>query len=444
MRRVAASLLVASVWLVGATAAGAESLADVLAEVYETSPRLEAGRASLRAVDESVARARAQRRPQLAASSSATLGTDGDAQGLKQALTLTQSVYSGGETTAAIAQAENQVRAERARLAALEQDVLLEAVAAYTAVAREQAILELARRNEERLRLQRDATRDRERFGDLTKTDIAQAETRHARATAGRIQAEGDLAVAAAEYRRLVGSRPESLTLPEPPDGLPASLDEAVAAAEDSWRWQAASFEVAAARDAVTVSRAGLKPKLSLGGALSYAEDGGSGSAQGGNAAIGATLAVPLYQGGGEYARLRQSKELLSLRRYGREDALRAAEAEIVSAWEAMQTAEAAIRAIQVQVDAAGFALDGVRQEALVGTRAVVDILDAEQELFTAEVDLVRAERERVLAGYRLRAAVGRLRASDLTLAVEQRDPEAHYRDVNGRWFGLGGDVPED
>jgi outer membrane protein len=443
MRRVAASLLVASVWPVGATPAGAEPLADMLAQVYETSPRLEAGRAGLRAVDESVARARAARRPQLATSSSAMLGTGGDVQGLRQALTLTQSVYSGGETTAAIAQAENQVRAERARLAALEQDVLLEAVAAYTAVARDQAILELARRNEERLRLQRDATRDRERFGDLTKTDIAQAETRHARATAGRIQAEGDLAVAAAEYRRVVGSRPESLTLPEPPDGLPASLDEAVAAAEESWRWQAASFEVAAARDAVAVSRAGLKPKLSLEGELSWAEDG-SASAQGGNAAIGATLAVPLYQGGGEYARLRQSKELLTLRRHGREDALRSAEAEIVSAWEAMQTAEAAIRAIQVQVDAAGFALEGVRHEALVGTRAVVDVLDAEQELFAAEVDLVRAERERVLAGYRLRAAIGRLRASDLTLAVEQRDPEAHYRDVSGRWFGLGGDVPED
>jgi outer membrane protein len=113
-------------------------------------------------------------------------------------------------------------------------------------------------------------------------------------------------------------------------------------------------------------------------------------------------------------------------------------EAEITAAWEAARTAEAAIRSIRAQVDAAAFALDGVRQEALVGARTVLDVLDAEQELFAAEVELARAERERVLADYRQRAAVGRLTARDLSLAVAYHVPDEHYRDARGRWFGLG------
>ena len=222
------------------------------------------------------------------------------------------------------------------------------------------------------------------------------------------------------------------------PDAATASLDEALAQSDASWEWQAASLELAAAHDAVNVTLAGLKPSLSLGGQVGYAMGDGGYDRSGGNAAIGATLTVPLYRGGGEYARVRQSKEILSQRRYGRDDARRSVEAAITSAWEAARTNEATIRSIQRQVDAAAFAVDGVRQEALVGARTVLDVLDAEQELFAAEVDLVRAEGEHVLTAYRLRAAVGRLTASDLELEVARYDPEDHYRDVQGRWFGLG------
>ena len=134
------------------------------------------------------------------------------------------------------------MRAERARLMLLEQDVLLEAITAYTAVARDRQVLELAGANEERLRLQLDATRDRERFGDVTKTDIFQAESRHAGAIAARIAAEGELKVSAAEYRRLTGEAPGRLELPPPPDAAPASLDEALAQADASWQWQVATL----------------------------------------------------------------------------------------------------------------------------------------------------------------------------------------------------------
>jgi outer membrane protein len=429
--------------LATAAEAGAEPLTDALARAYRESPRLQAGREGLRASDEGVARARAGRRPFLAGSSTLAVG-NGGLQTQRQALSLSQSLYSGGETGAAIARAEAMVLAERARLVQLEQEVLLEAVGAYTAVARDAAVLSLARGNEERLRVQLDATRDRERFGDVTKTDVAQAETRFARATADRIAAEGALGTGKAEYRRVVGAEPGTPELPEPPEDGSATLDEALARAQESWRWQAASHDVAAARDEVDVAMAGLKPRLSLGAELGYAAEPGWQQDQQTGASIGATLSVPLYQGGGGHARVRQSKDLLQQRRYARDDALRQAEAEIAAAWQAIATADAQIRSLQAQVDAAGFALEGVRQEALVGARLVLDVLDAEQELFAAEVALVDARGERVLAGYRLRAALGRLTARDLGLAVEYHDPELHHDEASGRWFGVGERVLDD
>jgi outer membrane protein len=450
MLRAAGCLLVGAVCLLSAASAPAEPLTDALVRAYLASPRLEAGRAGLRAVDEAVARARAARRPFLTATSSiagALASSEGGAglESQRQSLSVTQSLYSGGETGAAIARAENAVRAERARLQALEQSVLLDAVTAYVGLARAEAVLGLARGNEERLRLQLDATQDRERFGDVTRTDIAQARTRFARATAGRIAAEGERASAVAEYRRIIGEEPAAaLRLPPPADGLPASAAEAAALASNGWDYQAADFDLAAARDEVDVALAGLKPRLSLSGAVSYAEERGSTRDAGGDAVVGATLAVPLYQGGGEHARVRQSKELLRQKRHGRDDALRTTEAGIARAFEAMRTAEAVIRSLQTQADAAGFAVEGVRQEALVGARAVLDVLDAEEELFRAETDLARAEAERVLSSYRLRAAIGRLTARDLALPVAFQDPEAHYRDVEARWWGLGDDVGED
>jgi TolC family type I secretion outer membrane protein len=414
-----ARLMLASLWLSGSPGARAEPLAAMLAKVYQVSPQLESGRARLRAFDESVPQALAAGRPQATVTSSAAFNAAGEAQPTqRQALNVSQSLYDGGATRAATRLAENGVRAERGRLMLLEQDVLLEAVMAYTAVARDRQVLDLAGANEERLRLQLDATRDRERYGDVTRTDIFQAESRHAGAIAARVAAEGDLKVSTAEYQRLTGAAPGRLELPPLPDAVPVSLDEALAQADASWQWQVATFELAAARDEVSVSLADLKPNLSLGGQVGYAMGDGGYDGSGGNASIGATLTVPLYRGGGEYARVRQSKEVLSQRRHGRDDARRRVEAAITAAWEAMRTAEAAIRSIQRQVDAAAFALDGVRQEALVGARTVLDVLDAEQELFAAEVDLVRAGREQVLAAYRLRAAIGRLTARDLELEV--------------------------
>ena len=445
MKPMMLGLMLAGVAPVAAGGVRADSLAEALAEAYAGSPRLEGARAGLRAADEAVPLAKAAGRPQLTGTTSAAFNALGDSQPAgRQALSLTQSLYTGGGIRAATRQAERAVEAERARLMLAEQAVLLEAIAAYTAVVRDRRVLELARGNEERLRLELAATRDRERFGDLTETDIHQAESRHEGGIAERVAAEGALAVSEAAYAQAVGAKPGDLEPAPLPEYAPATLEAAMAEAEGNWAWQAAVFDLDAAREAVAVSLAAMKPRLMLGGEVGYALDGGQQYGSGPGAAIGATLTMPLYQGGGEHARVRQSKEFLSQRRYGRDDALRAAEAAIVDAWESGRTAEATIRSIRRQVTAARFAAEGVRQEARVGARSVVDVLDAERELFEAEVDLARAERERTLAAYRLLAAVGRLTGQDLALPVAYHDPEAHYEDTSGRWFGLGPTEPED
>jgi outer membrane protein len=439
MRRIGLRLLVTGAWLASGAIARAETLNDALSKVYTANPRIQGGRAALRAADEAVPLARAAGRPQLAGNASAAYNAAGDAlPASRQSVSLSQTLYDGGSTRAATEQAENAARAEQARLMLLEQQVLLDAIVAFTTVARDTRILELARGNEERLRIEVDATRDREHFGDLTRTDILQAETRHAASVADRIAAEGELAVVSADYVRIVGEPPDEPLMPPVPPGLPASLDEGLAQSDETWQRQVAGFELAAAEQQVAVALAAMKPRLSLGGEVSYVQDGGRDYGSGGGAAIGATLSVPLYQGGGDHARVRQSKELFTQRRYGQDDARRASESEITAAWEAGRTAEAQIDSIRRQIRTAALAVDGVREEAQVGARSVVDLLDAERERFAAEVELAKVEQDRVVAAYRLLAAVGRLTARDLGLAVAYDDPKLHFESTSRRWLGLG------
>ncbi len=445
MKPMMLGLMLAGVAPIVAGAALAESLTEALADAYLDSPRLEGARAGLRAADEGLPLAKSAGRPQLATTTSAAFNALGDTQPAgRQALSLTQNLYSGGGVGAATRQARQAIEAERARLMLSEQAVMLDVVAAYTAVVRDRRVLELAQANETRLGLELAATRDRERFGELTETDIHQAESRHEGGVADRIAAEGALAAAEAEYARAVGKAPGELEPPPLPEYAPPSLEDALAEAEDNWAWQAASYDVAAAEEAVAVSLAALKPRLTLAGEVGYALDGGTQYGSGPGAVVGTTLVMPLYQGGGDHARVRQSKEQLSQRRYIRDDALRAARAAIVDAWRSGRTADAAIRAIRRQVGAARFTAEGVREEARVGARSVVDVLDAERDLFGAEVDLAHAEREQTLAAYRLLAATGRLTGQDLALPVTYRDPKDHYRQTSGRWFGLKPSEPDD
>jgi TolC family type I secretion outer membrane protein len=439
------SVMVCSLGLLLAEDARALTLREALARVYQESPRLAAAQARLRAVDEGVPLALAGGRPQVTVLSSAGLAqtrSDGDTRMLataRQALVVSQPVYTGGAVAADTERATNEARAERARLRRSEQDVLLEAVDAYTAVMRDQAILELATRNERRLTEQLAATRDRNRFGAVTLTDVAQAETRLARAAADRASAQADLAVSTARFQRVIGLPPDQLVAAEP------LLDEAAApdlgTVDEVPEVEAASFALASARADVELAKARLRPRLSIDGGISYDHEPDTLIDQESSLRIGASLVIPLFQGGGEHARVRQSRQTALERRNALADARRRAEEEIAAARAELRRATARIGALEVQADRASFALEGVRQEALVGARSVLDVLDAEQELFAAEVELTIARRDEVLASYRLAAAAGRLDSVSLGLAVEPYDAEAHLREVRDKWFGLGDDA---
>ncbi|HFD15849.1 MAG TPA: hypothetical protein ENJ38_06040, partial [Rhodospirillales bacterium] len=324
---------------------------------------------------------------------------------------------------------------------ALEQRILLEAVAAYTAVVRDQAVLDLALANERRLQEYLLAVKDRYRFGQVTRTDVAQAETRYAAAIAERQRAAGRLRASGASYRRVIGDPPGTLVMPPLPPELPADLGMALEAVDGHPEVRAARMDLERAEQGVSEARALLYPKLALSAELAYANDPDLDSGHQSEAAIGARLTIPLYQGGGARARIRQSRQRATAARFALEDARRRVREAVTEAFEALETARARVESLATRLAAARLALAGVREEARTGARTVLDVLDAEQELFEAQTARTDAERELVLSGYRLLAATGRLTARDLGLDVTVYDEEAYYWEVRSAWFGT--DLPE-
>ncbi|HET6521292.1 MAG TPA: TolC family outer membrane protein [Geminicoccaceae bacterium] len=423
----------------------AQTLEEALVAAYLTNPRLEAERANVRATDELVPQARAGFRPTLSLNSNAGItwqdtdfGTDTFTP-FTNSLSLNQPLYRGGETTASVRRAEAVVRADRAALGAAEQQLLLDAAAAYTDVLAAQAVLDLANNNVQRLRRQLEATQDRFEVGEVTRTDVAQAEARVSQAISDQVQAAGALLATKATFRRVIGLEPQSLVRPTPLAGLPASEEEARrVAAEINPNIIAARFNATAARADVDVALSALRPRLSLNGELTNANEPTATIDNQTSASLGASLTVPLYQGGAESARVRQTKQILRQRLDQLDETGRAVFEEVTAAAQQLETATAQIRSITDQVRAAEIALEGARQEALVGARTTLDVLDLEQDLFQAQVSLVQAARDEIVASYRLKAAIGQLTVTELDLPVEPYEAEAHYRDVRGKWFGLG------
>jgi TolC family type I secretion outer membrane protein len=447
MRPHAVTALAFLLSLLGSVACAAEAvttLQQALEATYVDNPELDAARARLRAVDETVPQALAGFRPRVSIDGNADAVTgqtdlgDLDRRGAGVALSLRQNLYAGGGTQAAVRRAEQQVRAERGRLVATEQQVLLGAVEAYSATWRDRAVLELARNNRDRIARQLQATRDRFNVGEVSRTDVAQAEARLSRAQADVEQALANLAASTAEFRRVIGREPgEPLAEPELYRGLPESLEEALARADNHPSVVAARFDLEAARAAVDEAMAGLLPTLDLRADASYAREPSASLNWQRSGSVGLQLSVPLYQGGADYARVRQARQTVTQRQRDLDAATREVQRQVAAAWEALRAAGASIDAFEAQVRANQIALEGVRQEALVGTRTVLDVLDAEQELFDSQVNLVRAQRDRVVASYRLASAIGELGAQRLGLAVERYDPEAYYERQRNRLFGL-------
>ncbi|MGD1876233.1 MAG: TolC family outer membrane protein [Kiloniellaceae bacterium] len=431
----------------GSLPAAAQSLDDALILTYQSNPTLSAARAELRAVNERVPQALSNWRPSVELRGSAGKAyVDGirpsdDNEGSSPAtadLTVTQPLYRGGRTIAGTERAENEVLAQRARLASTEQTVLLNAVVAYADVWRDQSVLELNINNEQVLSRQLEATQDRFDVGELTRTDVAQSESRLSSATADRIGAEGNLTSSRAIFENVVGSYPGRLIQPPLPGDLPGTQDavvEAAAAANPSVL--ATTFDELAAQRSVREVEGELLPRVELQGSVGYQHENSSRYSENRNAEILAVVTVPLYQQGSVSSRVRESKQVASQRRLLVREALRQAREDAISGWESLLTARAQIAALQQSGRANEIALEGVRQENAVGARTVLDVLDAEQELLDAQVSLVSAQRDEIVATYQVLTAIGRMTAADLRLNTVVYQPESDYSAVRDTWFDL-------
>ena len=439
-------LALMSAALLAVSPASAETLQEALAKAYATNPALQSARASLRATDEGVAQAVSGWRPSLDAEATSSVKNQetntsgGDAVNTKPktlSLTLTQSLYAGGTTTADIEGAEHDVYAERARLVSEEQTVLLNAASAYLNVLRDQAVVELNIKNEQVLTSQLEATRDRFNVGEITRTDVHQAESRLAGATADRIQSEGNLKTSRANYANLIGDAPGTLETPILALPLPDSLDDALSLAEQSNpSVVAADFDYKSAQASVDSNKGGLLPSLDLTGTASRSLETSSKDYWANAAEAKLTLSVPLYQSGSVYSQLREARQTAAARRLDLDQARRDAAEEVRTAWETLASTNARIEAIKSQVLAAETALEGVQREASVGSRTVLDVLDAEQELLDARVNLVKSQRDETVAELTLLSSIGNLTAANMNLAVDFYNPQGHYQDVRNKWFG--------
>ena len=429
--------------------AGAETLQEALASAYSSNPTLLAQRARLRVADEGVPQALANWRPSIKLSGDyGKTNTTTNNSPVTRAgtfistpkdggVTVTQALYRGGRTTAQTRQAEATVEAERAGLAATEQTVLLNVITAYMDVVQFRAVVELSRNNEQVLQRQLDATNDRFRVGEVTRTDVAQAESRLSAAHADRRQAEGNLAAATATYGKTVGHPPDTLYVPGPTEKLPVSVDAArVAAEHDNPNIINAQYNYVAATHGIDLVAGELLPSVTLtGNAAKNFNYQGEGPAE---RLLQATvnLTVPIYQQGQEYARLRAQKHSAGQARLTVDVTRRDTMESVTKAWEGLQTARARISSYSDQIRAAEVALEGVTRESQVGSRTVLDVLNAEQELLNAKVNLVQAQHDETLASYQLRSTVGQLTARALDLPVQYYDPVIHYEDVRDQWFG--------
>jgi TolC family type I secretion outer membrane protein len=435
-------LMASTAWPVAA-----ETLGDALSTAYTTNPNLDAQRASLRATDELVPQALSGWRPTVQVTGQAGYERSDSNRlsglGVQElnprsvALQASQPLFRGFRTLNGTSQAENTVLAARAQLASTEQSVLLSAVQAYMDVIRDQAVLELNQNNVEVLRRQLEASNDRFRVGEITRTDVAQSEAAVSGAISGRTQSEATLTSSRAAYQRVVGRMPEKLEPPPPLPPLPATEEEAraIALAENPDLAATRLAELAAA-DSVKVAKGALLPNASLVGSLTQAYDTTLEGDNLNSASVVAQVQVPLYQSGAEYSQIRQAQESHSQRRIEIASAERAVIEGVTNAWEQLRSARAVITSSREQVRANEIALDGVRQEAAVGSRTTLDVLDAEQTLLNSRVTLVRAQREEYVAGFQLLSAIGRLDARNLKLNVPVYDPTENYKDVREEWIG--------
>jgi outer membrane protein len=449
LARTAAACVVAA-GLGAASNAWSQSLIEALSTTYNSNPDLLASRAILRQTDESLAQAVANWRPRITLSleynkveqDSYPIRTTPSffiLNGKFTTLTMTQPIFRGGKTVAETKTAQANIQAQRASLADTEQNVLLAAVTSYADLIQNISIAD-ARRNNVRVLIQQlDATRERFRVGELTITDVSQAEARLEGARADLVQAETQVRIAEAAFQRTIGQRPGRLGEMPLIGGLPVSEEEAISLAMDMGpRAVSAQYRISAANYSVNTAVGDLLPQVNLVGVIQQQFDLQVPTDRYYTYGVRLQATVPIYQNGSEWSRIRQAKELVAQRRNELDSARRTQAENVIRAWRQLDSSGSRVTSFEAQVRANEVALNGVRQEALVGSRTTLDVLNAEQELLNAQVSLVQARRDVQVSYYGVLAGIGRLTARSMALPVEYYDEERYYNEVGSRWIGWG------
>ena len=426
-----------------AAPAGAETLQEAIGLAYRTNPTLLAQRANQRALDETIVQARSGLRPTISASGGVSYTrTDVDGAGVTEndgataSVSLSQNIWTAGRTARGIDAAEANVRAGRENLRDIEQQVMASVVQAYADVVRDMEILRIRQENLAVLRRQLDESNARFEVGEITRTDVAQSEARLAQSDADLANAQAQLSVSRAAYAAVVGQAPANMAaLPVLP-GLPTDFDAALdVALVENPGVLAATYALQAAEANVAAARAEYRPSARL--SASY---GGTSNDLSGldltdrtSFTAGATVSVPLFTGGLNRSRVAQALERANAAQINVEGERRGVLQTVSSTYAQTVAAKSTLQAGQEAVRAASVAAEGVRQEAQVGLRTTLDVLNQELELRSAQVTLASAHRNQYVAQAQLLAAMGRLGGPNLDPTIEVYDAGANYNAVRNR-----------
>ncbi|MFD2235903.1 TolC family outer membrane protein [Aureimonas populi] len=448
----------------------AETLRGALAKAYANSQTLNVSRAQLRATDENVPQARAGMRPFISASGGVQASrsrlslsdnrpnTTGRSEQLSAGIQINQTIFDGFQTPNNVSAAQAQVRASQANLANTVQNTLLDAVAAFMNVRRDRQIAAFRQQNLAFLREQVRAADARFEVGEGTRTDVAQAQSQEALATALLNSALAQVAVSEATYLDVVGDVAGDLESASPPPErlMPTSVAQALQISQaEHPAIQATLFAVEAASFQVKSAEGALLPQITISGSVdnTYALSESSGTSSsfsdlpGVNpnvltqnqvsATVGAQLTIPIYQGGQASSLVRQAKEVLGQRRIEVDSMRDQVRAAVAQSWAQLQAARANVTGYRAQLEAGRLALSGVTEERAVGQRTTLDVLNAQEDVIAAQILLAGSERDVIVAAYELLSAIGRMEATQLALNTEIYDPEEHYQQVQDKWHGL-------
>jgi outer membrane protein len=444
------AILLASVTALAPGAASAETILGALSKAYQNNSTLNSSRAGVRVTDEGVAIAKSGWRPTITGSAaidySSTRGNNaGRLTTGNFGVQINQTLFDGFQTKNNVASAEAQVRASVEGLNNQQNATLFAAAQAYMNVIHDRQVAKLTEQNLKFLTEQVRAARSRFEVGEGTRTDVAQAEAQRSTAQAQVSAAQAQALASAGVYRQIVGDQPGKLKAPSPLGKLlPSSIENAIAAANnENPAILANQHLVDASGFGVKAAEGALLPQLSASAGVSrnyrdaspgsiLSPDGSSTSAN-----VGATLTVPIYSGGRTAATVRQQKERLGQARIEVDVARDQVRNAVVAAWTAYQAARENVDANRASIAAAQLALNGVIEERNVGQQTTLDVLNAQNVVISAQINLAASERDVVIASYGILQAMGRLTVDRLGLQVAKYNPDEHYKAVKDKWYGL-------